>query len=149
MKNKLYAFALFITFSKGLYPVNDHKTVDTTWFKECLKNTPLVQKINDIKLIVCDVDGSLTNAGIYVTNEGEGGRIFSIQDGYIFRPLMNAGITLSLMSGKNNTSTLQRGRMLGVPDDLCIVGMLDKPPATKQLQERFNLTPPTNDYFWR
>ena len=117
-----------------------HKTIDSNWFNECLKNELLIQKIKAIKLIVCDVDGSLTDAGIYVTGDGEGGRTFNIQDGYVFKPLIKAGITVSLMSGKGNPSTFQRAQMVGVPKDLCIVDMIDKPPATQQLQERFNLT---------
>ena len=119
---------------------NNFQVTDIRWFKNCLANPSLVQKLQNIKLIVCDVDGSLTNAGIYVTSDGEGGRIFSVQDGYVVRPLLKAGVTLSLMSGKDNASTFQRARMLGIPEELCIVGILDKPPATKHLQERLNIT---------
>lgn len=114
--------------------------IDRQWFVSCLQNQSLIQKIKNIKLIICDVDGSLTNAGIYVTAEGEGGRTFSIQDGYIVKPLIKAGISVSLMSGKENASTFQRAQMIGVPQDLCMVGALDKPPATRLLHERLGVS---------
>lgn len=113
---------------------------DKIWFKTIVANQTLVAKLQKIKLIVFDVDGTLTDASIYVDDHGEGGRIFNIQDGYAFRPIANAGITTALMSGKKNISTIERGKALGIPEELCIVGSLTKPAAIKILQERLSIT---------
>jgi 3-deoxy-D-manno-octulosonate 8-phosphate phosphatase (KDO 8-P phosphatase) len=112
---------------------------DHLWFRQCLENKPLVQELKNITLVVCDVDGTLTNADIYVDQQGEGGREFSVQDGYIVQPTMKAGITIALMSGKDNPSTLQRGKKLGIPESLCIVGMETKTQAIQALQAKLNV----------
>lgn len=113
---------------------------DKSWFKAVIENPTLVAKLEKIKFIVFDVDGTLTDAGIYVDDHGEGGRIFNIQDGYAFRPAAKAGITAALMSGKKNISTIERGKALGIPEELCIVGCLTKPAAIKMLQEKLGIT---------
>ncbi len=116
------------------------KNPDCLWFKNMLANEPLMAKLKNIKLVVFDIDGTLTDAGIYVDDEGEGGRVFSVQDGYAFRPAIAAEITIALMSGKNNTSTIHRGAMLGIPKELCIVDMKTKPEAIRKLQAEHNFT---------
>lgn len=115
-------------------------TQDIAWFKECLANTELIAALKNIKLIISDVDGTLTDAKIYIDTQGEGGRLFSVQDGFIIKPLQKAGLTIALMSGKDNFSTIQRARKLGIPEELCIVGVDTKPVAVKKLQEKLGLT---------
>lgn len=113
---------------------------DQIWFKQCLENKALIQALKNIKLIVTDVDGTLTDANVYVDQDGEGGRRFSVQDGYIIKPAMQAGLVISFMSGKGNPSTIQRGKTLGIPEDLLIVGMETKTQAIGSLQKKFNLS---------
>jgi 3-deoxy-D-manno-octulosonate 8-phosphate phosphatase (KDO 8-P phosphatase) len=114
---------------------------DCQWFKNTLANNELIAQLKEIKLIVFDVDGTLTDAGIHVDLAGEGGRTFSVQDGYAFRPAMTAGFTLVLMSGKDNPTTLLRGAKLGVPPELCFAGMEAKPAAIRKLQAERGFTP--------
>lgn len=113
---------------------------DIAWFKLCLADQKLVAALKNIKLVISDVDGTLTDTTIYVDDKGEGGRTFSVQDGYIVKPAMLAGITITFMSGKDNFSTIQRARKLGVPEDLCIVGVDTKPIFVKKLQEKLNFS---------
>lgn len=63
-----------------------------------------------------------------------------MQDGYIVKPAMNAGITITFMSGKDNFSTIQRARQLGVPEELCIVGVDTKPIFVAKLQQKLNIS---------
>ncbi len=112
-----------------------------TWFKNCCNNTDLVDALMEIKLIICDVDGTLTDATVYTSADGEGGRYFSTQDGYITQPAIKAGIAIALVSGKSNGSTQQRGKMLGIPDELCIVGKgAEKMTVASALQQKFGIT---------
>lgn len=115
-------------------------TRDIAWFKQCLANQNLVAALKNIKLVISDVDGTLTDTMVYVDEQGEGGRRFSVQDGYIVKPVINAGITISFMSGKDNFSTIQRARKLGIPDDLCVVGLDAKPIAVQKLQQKLGVT---------
>jgi len=114
---------------------------DIAWFRGQVANHSLVEKLKGIKLIICDVDGTLTDATVYVTGEGEGGRSFNVQDGFIVKFVMQAGITLALMSGKDNPSTVQRAKKLGIPEELCVVGLTSKPESVRMLQQKYAATP--------
>lgn len=107
---------------------------DLTWFNQTLANTKLIDQLNQIKLIILDVDGTLTDAGVYVDTDREGGRTFSTQDGFLFKFCQQASITIALMSGKSNTSTRVRGAELGISENLCFMGIKDKLPVIKTLQ---------------
>lgn len=113
---------------------------DLTWFNQTLANTKLIDQLNQIKLIILDVDGTLTDAGVYVDTDREGGRTFSTQDGFLFKYCAQAGITIALMSGKSNTSTRIRGAELGIPEELCLMGIKEKLPVIRQLQATYQIT---------
>lgn len=110
-----------------------------SWFCQTLTNKKLVEQLKDIKLLVCDVDGSLTDANVYFSLEGEDGRSFSVQDGFAMEKAVKAGLFLSLMSGKSNRTTMLRGMPLGIPEELCIVGVKHKPTIIKELAQRYDL----------
>ncbi len=110
-----------------------------TWFYQALSNKALIDQLKNIKLLVCDVDGSLTDANVYFSLEGEDGRSFSVQDGFAMEKAVKAGLLLSLMSGKSNKTTMLRGMPLGIPEELCIVGVKHKPSIIKELAQRYNL----------
>jgi 3-deoxy-D-manno-octulosonate 8-phosphate phosphatase (KDO 8-P phosphatase) len=112
---------------------------DCAWFKHCLSDTQLCKTLASITLVMCDIDGALTDGGIYVSPQGEGGRIFSVQDGYIVKPAMRAGITIACISGKNNRSALERCKTLGIPEDLCFAGLESKLETVKLLQKKLNI----------
>ena len=114
---------------------------DIAWFRGQVANHTLIAKLKDIKLIICDVDGTLTDATVYVTGEGEGGRSFNTQDGFIVKFAIQAGITIALMSGKDNPSTVQRAKKLGIPEELCVVGLDSKPASVRMLQQKHGVTP--------
>jgi len=120
--------------------MNDDAKKDLAWFKSCLANKALVASLKNIKLVIADVDGSLTDATIYVTEEKEEGRSFSVQDGYIVKPALRSGLLIALMSGKDNQSTFIRGTHLGIPRDMCLVGITNKIEATKTLLKEKNIS---------
>ncbi len=114
---------------------------DLVWFKKCCADKKLVSKLKKIKLIICDVDGTLTDATVYISQEGEGGRYFSVQDGYITKPALETGLKIALVSGKRNASTITRGMQLGIPEDMCIVGAnQEKLSIARELQEKTETT---------
>jgi 3-deoxy-D-manno-octulosonate 8-phosphate phosphatase (KDO 8-P phosphatase) len=115
-------------------------STDRAWFKQCLANQQLCKKLAAVSVVMCDVDGSLTDAGIYVSPEGEGGRVFSVQDGYIVKPAMRSGLTVVFISGKNNRSACERAKSLGIPEDLCFTGMESKFETVKALQKKLNVS---------
>ena len=113
---------------------------DLSWFKLVLKNNNLVERLKKIKLILSDVDGALTNAHVYVAEDGEGGREFSTQDGFFVRWMIDHGINIALISGKGNKSTEVRARHIGIPLDQCFIGNVEKREIAQELCKKFNLT---------
>jgi 3-deoxy-D-manno-octulosonate 8-phosphate phosphatase (KDO 8-P phosphatase) len=71
-----------------------------------------------IKLVIFDVDGVLTDAGVYMGAAAGGEAIelkrFDIQDGVGLRMLRWSGLDVALVSGRVSESTVLRARELGV-----------------------------------
>ena len=71
-----------------------------------------------IRLVVLDVDGVLTDGGVYLgaTAAGEAVELkrFEIQDGLGIRLLQEAGITVSIVTGRESQAVAMRARELGI-----------------------------------
>lgn len=71
-----------------------------------------------IKLVIFDVDGVLTDAGVYIgtTTSGEAVELkrFDIQDGLGMKLLQRAGMEVVIVSGRVSPATTLRARELGV-----------------------------------
>lgn len=73
-----------------------------------------------IKLVILDVDGVLTDAGVYMGEDGEGRAVelkrFDIQDGVGVKMLMWGGLEVAIVSGRVSAATAIRARELGVAE---------------------------------
>lgn len=73
---------------------------------------------NAVKLVIFDVDGVLTDAGIYVGATEAGEKIelkrFDIQDGIGIKMLQWAGLDVVVVSGRVSESTAIRASELGI-----------------------------------
>lgn len=91
-----------------------------------------------VRLLALDVDGVLTDNGIYV-GEHEGARVelkrFDIQDGLGIVLLRFTGIRVALVSGRMSAATAQRGAELRIPDVLQVPGP-KKVPALQAVLDR-------------
>jgi len=71
-----------------------------------------------IKLVIFDVDGVLTDSGVYIgaTESGEAIELkrFDIQDGVGLKMLMWAGLDVAIVSGRVSEATSIRARELGI-----------------------------------
>lgn len=76
------------------------------------------ERARAIGLVVLDVDGVLTDAGVYLGADAEGRTVefkrFDIQDGLGLRLLQEAGIQVALVSGRVSSATAARARELGI-----------------------------------
>ena len=72
----------------------------------------------EIELVILDVDGVLTDAGVYVGSTARGETVelkrFDIQDGVGVKMLMWAGLQVAIVSGRVSEATALRARELGV-----------------------------------
>lgn len=94
-----------------------------------------------LRLVGFDVDGVLTDGGVYLGNVGDRPaelKRFHIQDGLAVLMLRAAGIAVVLVSGRVSEGTALRAREIGV-DDLVQDDSARKLPAFEALLRRRNL----------
>jgi 3-deoxy-D-manno-octulosonate 8-phosphate phosphatase (KDO 8-P phosphatase) len=67
-----------------------------------------------IKLLVCDVDGTLTDGLVYLGSNGIELKAFSVKDGLALKALPKLGIQVLLLTGRTSEATVRRAAELGV-----------------------------------
>jgi 3-deoxy-D-manno-octulosonate 8-phosphate phosphatase (KDO 8-P phosphatase) len=67
-----------------------------------------------IRLFAMDVDGTLTDGGIYLDDQGGEWKRFDVRDGFGIAKLRNAGITVCIISGRYSPVTQRRALELGI-----------------------------------
>ena len=92
----------------------------------------LRRKLAAIELLVCDVDGVLTDGGLHYDEHGQVMKRFDVRDGLAIRMLQRAGIEVAFLSGGRSGAIEQRARHLNV--NHCLVGVGDKLSALRKLQ---------------
>jgi 3-deoxy-D-manno-octulosonate 8-phosphate phosphatase (KDO 8-P phosphatase) len=74
----------------------------------------LQHKLKRIKLLVCDVDGVLTDGTIIYHDDGSETKIFNVKDGLGIRLLRKAGIGFYIVTGRRSAALYHRCRNLGI-----------------------------------
>ena len=74
----------------------------------------LINKFVKIKIFVFDVDGVLTDGGIYIDHNGNESKRFYAQDGHGIKILQSIGIDVMIISGRTSKSVNKRGDELGI-----------------------------------
>lgn len=95
-------------------------------------------KLSLIRLVVLDVDGVLTDGGLWFDQDGRLQKRFDVRDGLGIRLLQDAGLTIAFLSGGKGGATEMRARQLGI--EHCLVGIKDKPIALETLQQKLGFT---------
>lgn len=99
----------------------------------------LAPRLRRLQLLVCDVDGVLTDGGLHYDEAGRVLKRFDVRDGLAVRMLQRAGITVALLSGGRSGAIEQRARHLEITH--CRVGVGDKLAGLEQLQKELAMTP--------
>lgn len=74
------------------------------------------EKLKDIKLLVLDVDGVLTDGMVICSENGDQLRTMNIKDGYALQLAVKTGLGLLIISGGNSKGVLARLQKLGIKD---------------------------------
>ena len=78
---------------------------------------------NPLKLVVTDVDGTLTNGQVIYDGNGDRSRSFSVVDGYGFEMLKRNGFDVLMISGENDFCIEERARKIS---NVCALGVKNK-----------------------
>jgi len=74
-----------------------------------------MSKLSQIKLLVLDVDGTMTDAGVYILEDGSQFKEFNARDGLGIQRAMKAGIEVGIISHSLVTAVVEaRANMLGL-----------------------------------
>lgn len=93
----------------------------------------------NIRLLVLDVDGVLTDARVGHTDTGAQILFFSVQDGYGMRALQKAGIPIAVITGQRAQAVTQRMAFLDVKH--VFLNVEDKLPVFDALLAQLQLSP--------
>ncbi len=95
--------------------------------------------MKDIKCLVLDVDGVLTDSRIYFTDDGQEMKAFNSKDGHGLKLLMRAGITVAIITGRFSRALEHRVKDLGI--EHVIQGAKDKKSALLELARTIGIDP--------
>lgn len=70
--------------------------------------------LEKIKLVITDVDGVLTDGGLYYNENGELIKRFHVRDGLGIRMLINCGVQVAVVSGRDSSVLRKRISDLGI-----------------------------------
>lgn len=97
----------------------------------------LLLKAQGIRIAFFDVDGVLTDGGLYISAEGETLKRFSILDGHGLKLLQRAGIVPAVVTGRDSQPLRLRLQALGVTH--VRYGTEDKRPAAEEIMRELGL----------
>jgi len=97
------------------------------------------EKAKNIKLLILDVDGVLTDAKLFFDEQGKEYKAFNARDGLGIKLLQKAGIQVAVISGRASKPVALRMEMLGI--SLVYLGQSDKGAAFKEIIAKVGCTP--------
>ncbi len=102
-----------------------------------LSREQFIKRLKNIKLLALDVDGVLTDDGIYFGPDGFELKKFNISDGFFMVLAMRHGLELAVVSGRYSAATDTRMKDLGVKHVL--QGYKDKCEMIEPLLEQLGI----------
>ena len=84
-----------------------------------------------VALLVCDVDGVLTDGRLYIGAQGEAMKAFDVRDGHGIKLLREAGIEVAILTARSSEIVARRAAELGLTRVL--QGQSDKGAGFTQL----------------
>ena len=92
-----------------------------------------------IKLIILDVDGTLTDGGIYYSDQGVEIKRFNVKDGLGINCAMKHGIRFAIITGRESNIVMRRASELGITDIYQAVH--NKVEALMSIMAKYRITP--------
>jgi 3-deoxy-D-manno-octulosonate 8-phosphate phosphatase (KDO 8-P phosphatase) len=97
-----------------------------------------------VRMVILDVDGVLTDGGLYYDAEGNVIKRFNVQDGLGIKLAQSAGIEFAVITGLNSTAVEERVKGLGIRHYFS--GHHRKIPILEELRERTGVDFPEMAY---
>lgn len=92
-----------------------------------------------MKLLVMDVDGTLTDGKIYIGSKGEEFKSFNVKDGYAINEMLHKnGIKTAIITGRESEIVNIKARELSI--DCVYQNVSDKVETLKQIVELYGIS---------
>lgn len=101
-------------------------------------NAEVYRRLQKIKLVVLDVDGSITEGGIVLDNGSSESKRFNCKDGMGISLLLQAGIEVAIITGRDSPLTARRAKELKIKH--VIQGQSNKEESLMQLMNTLGVT---------
>jgi len=99
----------------------------------------LIEKIRNVRVLILDVDGVLTDGRIIISDDGQETKGFNVRDGHGLKMIKRIGIEVIFLTGRKSRVVEHRARELGV--ERVYQGILDKRAAFEDLVAQGGMTP--------
>lgn len=100
-------------------------------------NPVVVERLRPLRLMAFDVDGVLTDGRLWYSAQGEQLKAFHVLDGHGLKLLMESGITVALITGRDGDIVGRRAAELGIA--LMMHDVRDKAAAVQSLAQEHGL----------
>jgi len=94
--------------------------------------------LGQVRMLAMDVDGVLTDAGMYYTESGDELKKFNTRDGMGIKLLQAAGVVTAFITKEKTAIVARRGRKLAVPE--IHQGVDDKLSVLTRVAGKYGLT---------
>jgi 3-deoxy-D-manno-octulosonate 8-phosphate phosphatase (KDO 8-P phosphatase) len=91
----------------------------------------ILLRAQSVRLVILDVDGVMTDGGLYFSEQGETIKRFSVLDGQGIKLLQRAGIGIAVITGRDSPALRQRLQALHIHH--AVYGTEEKLPAAQKL----------------
>jgi 3-deoxy-D-manno-octulosonate 8-phosphate phosphatase (KDO 8-P phosphatase) len=99
----------------------------------------VIARVRQLEWMFFDVDGVMTDGGLFYNAQGEAFKRFHVLDGHGIKLLKAAGIHIGMLSGRQHEATEFRAKELGF--DAVVLGNLHKGSAFDRLVQTLGLNP--------
>jgi 3-deoxy-D-manno-octulosonate 8-phosphate phosphatase (KDO 8-P phosphatase) len=101
-------------------------------------NQHLTSRLKQIKLLLLDVDGVLTDGMIIYNDSNVETKMFHVKDGFGIRLLMDFGIQVGIVTGRSSSSVNHRCKNLGIT--IIFDGIRNKAQALENIMQQTGRT---------
>ena len=99
----------------------------------------ILHRAAQIRLVIFDVDGVLTDGRLYLADDGNEFKAFHSRDGHGMKMLQNQGVAVAIISGRRSLAVERRMADLGI--NYVYMGVQDKLVAFQDLLQHQGLDP--------
>lgn len=102
------------------------------------KRRPVRELLRNIRLFATDVDGVLTDAGMYYSESGDEWKKFNTRDGMGIKLLQRAGLVTAIVTQERTRLVARRAEKLAIPE--LHQGAMDKLSVIRDMAARHGVT---------